>query len=105
MSVDLIAKGISLTVTGSNGSFYVTVDGKDAELTVNDKDTELAIVTAKNGGKLSLSNGTFSRVAVMDDGSSASLSGGSYGEITSEQRLCQALRAAGEGVRLQKNKG
>ena len=82
--VDLIAKGISLTVTGSNGSFYVTVDGKDAELTVNDKDTKLAIVTAKNGGKLSLSNGTFSRVDVKDDGSSASLSGGSYGEITSD---------------------
>ena len=81
--VDLIAKGISLTVTGSNGSFYVTVDGKDAELTVNDKDTKLAIVTAKNGGKLSLSNGSFSRVDVMNDGSSASLSGGSYGEITS----------------------
>ena len=81
--VYLIAKGISLTVTGSNGSFYVTVDGKDAELTVNDKDTKLAIVTAKNGGKLSLSNGTFSRVDVMNDGSSASLSGGSYGEITS----------------------
>ena len=79
--VDLIAKGISLTVTGSNGGFYVTVDGKDAELTVKDKDTKLAIVTAKNGGKLSLSNGTFSRVAVKDDGSSASLSGGSYGAI------------------------
>ena len=82
--VDLIAKGISLTVTGSNGSFYVTVDGKEAELTVNDKDTELAIVTAQNGGKLSLSNGTFSRVAVKDDGSSASLSGGSYDAITSD---------------------
>ena len=81
--VDLIAKGISLTVTGSNGSFYVTVDGKDAELTVNDGSTKLAIVTAQNGAKLSLSNGTFSRVAVKDDGSSASLSGGSYGEITS----------------------
>ena len=82
--VDLIAKGISLTVTGSNGGFYVTVDGKDAELTVKDKDTKLAIVTAKNGGKLSLRNGTFSRVAVKDDGSSASLSGGSYGAITSD---------------------
>ena len=79
--VNLTAKGISLTVTGSNGGFNVTVDGKDAELTVNDKDTKLAIVTAQNGGKLSLSNGTFSRVAVKDDGSSASLSGGSYGEI------------------------
>ena len=81
--VDLTAKGISLTVTGSNGGFYVTVDGKDAELTVNDGNTELAIVTAKNGGKLSLSNGAFSRVDVMNDGSSASLSGGSYSEITS----------------------
>ena len=81
--VDLIAKGISLTVTGSNGDF-VTVDGKDAELTVNDGNTKLAIVTAQNGGKLSLSNGTFSGVAVKDDGSSASLSGGSYSEITSD---------------------
>ena len=83
--VVLIAKGISLTVTdtGSNGGFNVTVDGKGAELTVNDGNTELAIVTAQNGGKLSLSNGTFSRVDVMNDGSSASLSGGSYGEITS----------------------
>ena len=81
---NLTAKGISLTVTGSNGDFNVTVDGKDAELTVNDGNTKLAIVTAQNGGKLSLSNGTFSRVAVKDDGSSASLSGGSYGEITSD---------------------
>ena len=84
MRANLTAKDISLTVTGSNGGFNVTVDGKDAELTVNDKDTKLAIVTAQNGGKLSLSNGTFSRVAVKDDGSSASLSGGSYGEITSD---------------------
>lgn len=80
---NLTAKDISLTVTGSNGGFNVTVDGKGAELTVNDGNTELGIVTAQNGGKLSLSNGTFSRVAVKDDGSSASLSGGSYGEITS----------------------
>ena len=81
---NLAAKGISLTVTGSNGGFNVSVDGKDAELTVNDGNTKLGIVTAQNGGKLSLSNGTFSRVAVKDDGSSASLSGGSYDEITSD---------------------
>ena len=78
---NLTAKDISLTVTGSNGGFNVTVDGKGAELTVNDKDTKLAIVTAQNGGKLLLSNGTFSGVTVKDDGSSASLSGGSYGAI------------------------
>lgn len=103
--VDLIAKGISLTVTGSNGSFYVTVDGKDAELTVNDKDTELAIVTAKNGGKLSLSNGTFSRVAVKDDGSSASLSGGSYGEITSDAGYVKPYALLAKGYAYKKNKG
>ena len=102
--VDLIAKGISLTVTGSNGSFYVTVDGKDAELTVNDKDTELAIVTAKNGGKLSLSNGTFSRVAVKDDGSSASLSGGSYGEITSDAGYVKPYALLAKGYAYKKTK-
>ena len=103
--VDLIAKGISLTVTGSNGGFYVTVDGKDAELTVKDKDTKLAIVTAKNGGKLSLSNGTFSRVAVKDDSSSASLSGGSYGEITSDEGYVKpyALLAKGYAYKKEDN--
>ena len=102
--VDLIAKGISLTVTGSNGSFYVTVDGKDAELTVNDKDTKLAIVTAKNGGKLSLSNGTFSRVDVMNDGSSASLSGGSYGEITSGNDYVKPYALLAKGYAYKKTK-
>ena len=102
--VDLIAKGISLTVTGSNGGFYVTVDGKDAELTVNDKDTKLAIVTAKNGGKLSLSNGTFSRVAVKDDGSSASLSGGSYDEITSDTGYVKPYALLAKGYAYKKTK-
>lgn len=94
---NLTAKGISLTVTGSGGDFNVTVDGKDAELTVNDKDTMLAIVTAQNGGKLSLSNGTFSCVAVKDDGSSASLSGGSYDEITSDTGYVKAYALLAKG--------
>ena len=102
---NLTAKGISLTVTGSNGDFNVSVDGKDAELTVNDKDTKLAIVTAQNGGKLSLSNGTFSRVDVMNDGSSASLSGGSYGEITSGTNYVKpyALLAKGYAYKKEDN--
>ena len=81
--VHLIAKGISLTVTGkgSGGSFNVTADGKGAELIVSDAGTKLAYVYAQNGGKLSLSNGAFSGVKVTDDGSSGSLSGGSYGTI------------------------
>ena len=102
--VDLIAKGISLTVTGSNGDFNVTVDGKDAELTVNDGNTKLAIVTAKNGGKLSLSNGTFSRVAVKDDGSSASLSGGSYDEITSGNDYVKPYALLAKGYAYKKTK-
>ena len=101
---NLTAKGISLTVTGSNGGFNVTVDGKDAELTVNDKDTKLAIVTAKNGGKLSLSNGTFSRVAVKDDGSSASLSGGSYGEITSDAGYVKPYALLAKGYAYKKTR-
>ena len=101
---NLTAKGISLTVTGSNGGFYVTVDGKDAELTVNDKDTKLAIVTAQNGGKLSLSNGTFSRVAVKDDGSSASLSGGSYGEITSDAGYVKPYALLAKGYAYKKTR-
>ena len=101
---NLTAKDISLTVTGSNGGFNVTVDGKDAELTVNDKDTKLAIVTAQNGGKLSLSNGTFSRVAVKDDGSSASLSGGSYGEITSDAGYVKPYALLAEGYAYKRTK-
>ena len=102
---NLTAKDISLTVTGSNGGFNVTVDGKGAELTVNDGNTKLAIVTAKNGGKLSLSNGTFSRVDVMNDGSSASLSGGSYGEITSGTNYVKpyALLAKGYAYKKEDN--
>ncbi len=102
--VNLIAKGISLTVTGSNGDFNVTVDGKDAELTVNDGNTKLAIVTAQNGGKLSLSNGTFSRVAVKDDGSSASLSGGSYDEITSDTGYVKPYALLAKGYAYKKTK-
>ena len=101
---NLTAKGISLTVTGSNGGFNVTVEGKDAELTVNDKNTELAIVTAQNGGKLSLSNGTFSRVAVKDDGSSASLSGGSYGEITSDAGYVKPYALLAKGYAYKKTR-
>ena len=102
---NLTAKGISLTVTGSNGGFNVSMDGKDAELTVNDKNTRLAIVTAQNGGKLSLSNGAFSRVDVMNDGSSASLSGGSYGEITSGTNYVKpyALLAKGYAYKKEDN--
>ena len=99
---NLTAKGISLTVTGSNGDFNVTVDGKDAELTVNDGNTKLAIVTAQNGGKLSLSNGTFSRVAVKGDGSSASLSGGSYDEITSDDGYVKPYALLAEGYAYKK---
>ena len=102
--VELIAKGISLTVTGSNGDFNVTVDGKDAELTVNDGNTKLAIVTAQNGGKLSLRNGTFSGVTVMNDGSSASLSGGSYGEIMGDTGYVKPYALLAKGYAYKKTK-
>ena len=71
---------------------------------VNDGNTELAIVTAKNGGKLSLSNGAFSRVDVMNDGSSASLSGGSYGEITSGNDYVKPYALLAKGYAYKKTK-
>ena len=77
---------------------------KRQELTVNDKDTKLAIVTAQNGGKLSLSNGTFSRVAVKDDGSSASLSGGSYDEITSDDGYVKPYALLAKGYAYKRTK-
>lgn len=86
--MELIAKNITLIITGSgkgnNSNFNVTADGVDAEVNVSDPQTKLSYVTAENSGKLSLSNGTFSGVWVSDDGSSASLSGGSYGEIKAD---------------------
>lgn len=104
--VDLIAKGISLTVTGSSGGFNVTVDGKGAELTVNDGNTKLAYVTAQNGGKLSLSNGNFGMMQVKDDGSNASLSGGTYETIKSDTDdvRAYALLAKNYGYFVNKNK-
>lgn len=81
--VNLIAKGISLTVTGvgADRSFSVTAEDADAVITVSDSNTKISVITAKNGGRLLLSNGTFGVVQVKDDGSSASLSGGTYSEI------------------------
>lgn len=67
------------------------------------KDVDL-IVTAKNGGKLSLSNGTFSRVAVKDDGSSASLSSGSYDEITSGNDYVKPYALLAKGYAYKKTK-
>ena len=99
---NLIVKGISLTVTGNGGGFNVTADGKDAELTVNDESTKLAYVTAQNGGKLSLSNGTFSGVKVKNDGSSASLSGGSYGEIAGDSGYVKPYALLAEGYAYKK---
>ena len=84
--VELIAKGISLTVTGvgADRSFKVTADGADATVTVSDSNTKISVITAKNGGRLSLSNGNFGVMQVKNDGSSASLSGGTYETIKSE---------------------
>ena len=81
--VELIAKGISLTVTGAGAdrNFNVTAEGTGAVITISDSNTKISVITAKNGGRLSLSDGNFGIVQVKDDGSNASLSGGTYSEI------------------------
>ena len=85
--VELIAKDISLTVTGvgADRSFNVTSEGTGAVVTVSGSNTKISVITAKNGGRLSLSNGNFGVMQVKDDGSSASLSGGTYETIKSDR--------------------
>ena len=105
--VTLIAKGIALEITGigrgSNGSkFYVTSDGTGATVTVSDSQTIITSITAQNGGKLLLSDGTYASLEVMDDGSSAELSGGNYSKIcgtAGSNVLPYALLAKGYGYK------
>ena len=105
--VTLIAKGIALEITGigkgSSGSkFYVTSDGTGATVTVSDSQTIITSITAQNGGKLLLSDGTYASLEVMDDGSSAELSGGNYSKIcgtAGSNVLPYALLAKGYGYK------
>ena len=76
--VDLIAKGISLTVTDAGTLETVNAVGSGA--VVQNSTAKINYITAEDGGRLELNGGSYTSLTVKV-GSSASLSGGSYGAI------------------------
>ena len=72
-------KGIQLTVTGTGTIRDVTASGSSA--VVKNSTVNINYITAENGGRLELGGGTYFGLTVKNDGSSASLSGGTYKKI------------------------
>ena len=75
----ITAKGIQLTVTGEGTIWDVTASGSSA--VVKNSTVEIKYITAENGGRLELGGGLYAGLTVKNDGSSASLSGGTYKKI------------------------
>ncbi|MBU5433266.1 S-layer homology domain-containing protein [Intestinimonas sp. MSJ-38] len=75
----ITVKGIQLTVTGEGTIGGVTASGSSA--VVKNSTVEIKYITAENGGRLELGGGLYMGLAVKNDGSSASLSGGTYNKI------------------------
>lgn len=72
-------KGIQLTVTGTGTIRDVTASGSSA--VVKNSTVNINYITAENGGRLELGGGSYMGLTVKNDGSSASLSGGTYKKI------------------------
>lgn len=75
----ITAKGIQLTVTGEGTIWDVTASGSSA--VVKNSTVKINYITAENGGRLELGGGSYMGLTVKNDGSSASLSGGTYKKI------------------------
>ena len=76
-----IAQGITLTLKSeeAGGSVAaVQAVGKGSKIIANDGNLTVREISAKEGGRLELSAGTFLDLYVVNDGSSANLSGGTY---------------------------
>ena len=72
----ITVKGIQLTVTGTGTIRDVTASGSSA--VVKNSTVKINYITAENGGRLELGGGSYMGLTVKNDGSSASLSGGTY---------------------------
>lgn len=72
-------KGIQLTVTGTGTIRDVTASGSSA--VVKNSTVNINYITAESGGRLELGGGSYFGLTVQNDGSSASLSGGTYKKI------------------------
>ena len=77
--VIITVKGIQLTVTGTGTIRDVTASGSSA--VVKNSTVNINYITAENGGRLELGGGSYMGLTVKNDGSSASLSGGTYKKI------------------------
>ncbi len=75
----ITVKGIQLTVTGTGTIRDVTASGSSA--VVKNSTVNINYITAENGGRLELGGGSYMGLTVKNDGSSASLSGGTYKKI------------------------
>ena len=78
-AVIITVKGIQLTVTGTGTIRDVTASGSSA--VVKNSTVKINYITAENGGRLELGGGSYMGLTVKNDGSSASLSGGTYKKI------------------------
>ena len=78
-SLIITIKGIQLTVTGTGTIRDVTASGSSA--VVKNSTVNINYITAENGGRLELGGGSYMGLTVKNDGSSASLSGGTYKKI------------------------
>ena len=77
--VTITVKGIQLTVTGEGTIWGVTASGSSA--VVKNSTVKINYTPAENGGRLELGGGSYMGLTVKNDGSSASLSGGTYKKI------------------------
>ena len=75
----ITVKDIQLTVTGTGTIWGVTASGSSA--VVKNSTVKINYITAENGGRLELGGGSYMGLTVKNDGSSASLSGGTYKKI------------------------
>ena len=78
-AVIITVKGIQLTVTGTGTIRDVMASGSSA--VVKNSTVNINYITAENGGRLELGGGSYMGLTVKNDGSSASLSGGTYKKI------------------------
>ena len=89
-AVTFVAKGITLTLEGAvNGGVVSAVQAVEGgkviatrEDIADDGNVTVRTISAKDGGKLELSAGTFQDLYVVKNGSAASLAGGTYEPIS-----------------------
>lgn len=101
--VIITVKGIQLTVTGTGKIWGVTASGSSA--VVKNSTVEINYIAAENGGRLELGGGSYIGLTVKNDGSSASLSGGTYKKIEWGNSYVPAKEYLADGYGYKKSDG